>query len=331
MTNYTASSPVKTACGRTALAARIVDKYFSTDRDDRFRQVLQDFIDDMSVAVASQHPEGRMLALVGGSGAGKTLTMEKAIKHVNGLDDSNFLRLTTPSPCTLKQLGRVVLERLGYPLQRELADHRIWEMIRYHLKEHGVRFIWLDEAHHILGRGSDSELTKLRDVLKSTMQQREWAVSLILSGLPVLSAFISGDRQVERRSQTFRFQPLAFPDDVDLVREIAYEIVANHAGMAIHDEIGTDEFIHRLIVASEWGLGSAITLVRRAVLFAHSQAGADAVVGVEHFAEIYAEERDCSADSNIFFAADWQEIVPSNSRLDAALPARPKRKRGKTA
>ncbi|KPF82716.1 hypothetical protein IP70_19830 [alpha proteobacterium AAP38] len=330
MTSTPSTLPsVSLFANRAALSSQISDKYIKTDRDDRFRQDLQDFVDETHAAAAGQHPEGRMLAVIGTSGAGKTWTIEKAVPRITGLDSGNFLRLTAPSPCTLKQLGRTILESLGYPLIRDLPDHIIWEKVRRHVKERGVRFIWLDEAHHTMGRGSDFELTRLRDTFKSIMQQRDWPLSLILSGLPVLSSFICGDRQVERRSQTFRFAPLAFPHDAVLVQDIIHGIVVNHASMVAGSEIQTDEFAHRLIVASERGLGSAIVLVRRAILAAYSRAGSGAMVGMADFGQAYVDERDCSPEDNIFLVSDWDRIVPSVSRLDAApLQASSRKRRG---
>lgn len=328
MTFTTSTLPsVPLFASRAALSSQISDKYIKTDRDDHFRQDLQDFVDETHAAAAGQHPEGRMLAVIGTSGAGKTWTIEKAIPRITGLDSGNFLRLTAPSPCTLKQLGRTILESLGYPLIRDLPDHIIWEKVRRHVKERGVRFIWLDEAHHTMGRGSDFELTRLRDTFKSIMQQRDWPLSLILSGLPVLSSFICGDRQVERRSQTFRFAPLMFPDDAGLVSDIVHGVVVNHASMAVSDGIQTDEFVHRLIIAAESGLGSAIVLVRRSILAAYSRAGSGAVVGVADFAQAYAEERNCLPGDNIFLVSDWDRIVPSASRLDAVPSQASARKR----
>ncbi|MEA1653028.1 ATP-binding protein [Nitrospirillum sp. BR 11164] len=299
---------------RSQLWGRISEEYIHTRRDDALLAELQGLVDTTLVSIEGGHPEGRMLAVVGQPGAGKTWSIERALARLPGLADSGtLLAVTAPSPSTLKQLGRATLRGLGYPLAKEMPEHILWEKVRQHLALTGTRFIWIDEMHHAMGRGGDSELTRLCDVLKSVMQQRDWPVSLILSGLPTVSAFVGRDRQVERRSRTLRFDPLSFPKHAEMLRTLLTDIIRVHAGVGM-DGLQTDEFLHRLCRAGEGEFGTIIALVRQAIMAAFDRAGPGSSVGIEDFAREFMRQRGCSPEQNIFLAAEWDLIDPRDNR-----------------
>jgi hypothetical protein len=302
---------------RAELLARIEDKYIKTGRDEKLLGELTSLVDANIRSSDRRRPEGRMLVVTGEPGAGKTWAVERALANVPGLLGPLLISLNAPRPCTLKQLGRAILHALGYPLQRDLLEHLTWEKVRLQLKLRQVRFLWLDELHHVVSK-NEEELKKLRDTLKNVMQQPDWPVSIIVSGVPDAAAFLTGDRQVERRSRTLEFERLKFPQNIGLLRKIVRGVVEDHAGMRL-DSLDSDEFLHRLCRATEGAFGSTIALTRLAVLEAFDRGETAGLVRIRDFAKAYAAERGCEASQNIFLAKNWHEIEPSRSRMrDAA-------------
>ena len=315
---------------RFELIQRIDDKYICTQRDRALLKELFTLVDRTQAAIASAHPEGRLLAVIGESGAGKTWTVEQAIKEVPGLVDA-LLYVTTPRPCTLKQLGRSILSAIGYELKRDLPEHIIWEKVREQLERLKIRFVWLDELQHSFEGKNDAELLKISDTIKNLMQRRAWPVSFIVSGLPVVSNFLGRDRQIERRSSTVIFGAVTYPDNVALVRHLVRSVVVDHAGMRQGADIArpttvgpagaertldlaTDEFCNRLCHATGSQFGVIVTMTRKAVLNAFDRQDFDGAVRVHDFAAAYAEETGAVLSQNVFLAANWHEVDPRNSR-----------------
>lgn len=336
---------------------QIPRRYITTARDGRFCEVLQAFVSGTLAMghIAEEDREGSILAVIGTSGVGKSRLMKESIKKVIGLEQGDFssseaatanlcrkldastpnegpnlLAFSAPSPCTGKLLGLEFLERTGYSGMRATAtESQIWQQVRLRLRVAGVRFVWIDEFHHAMGRSGHTDLVKLCDNMKSLLQT-EWPVSLILSGLPAVSSFIGFDRQIERRSRTHPLEQLGFPGDARLVQGFVQEVVVKHAGMVMTKDITMPEFAHRLIVAAEGGLGSVVDMTRSAAFSARIRAGLSAAVEVRDFAKVYAEQRACSPDENIFLVQDWLRVAPSGSRIgDGSQMANRKTRGGK--
>lgn len=315
---------------RFELIQRVDDKYICTQRDRVLLKELFALVDRTQAAITSAHPEGRLLAVIGESGAGKTWTIEQAIKEVPGLMDT-LLCVITPRPCTLKQLGRSILSAVGYELKRDLPEHIIWEKVREQLERLKIRFVWLDELQHSFEGKNDSELLKISDTIKNLMQRRSWPVSFVMSGLPIVSTFLGRDRQIERRSSTIAFGPVTYPANVGLVRHLVRSIIVDHAGMrqgpgiarptVVGDpsaermiDLATDEFCNRLCHATGSQFGVIVTMTRKAVFNAFDRPDFGGAVHIHDFAAAYAEEKSAVLGQNVFLADNWHEIDPRNSR-----------------
>jgi hypothetical protein len=299
---------------RFELSKQLGARHITTLRDRTLGTEVARWVDLTLASLAGRHPEGRILAVIGASGAGKTWAIERVIDSVPGLDAS-ILTVTAPRPCTLKQLGRETLKELGYPLKRELLEHLTWEKVRDQLEANAVRFVWLDEFQHTLDGKNDTQVTAISDTLKNLVQRRNWPISFLLSGLPVVADFLGRDRQIERRSRTIEFRPVTFPASVDMVRDrLLRVIVETDAAMRLGD-LASDEFIHRLCHAAGGAFGVAVDLTRSAVLTAIDRSDFDGAILIEDFAAAYATERGCERSENVFLAPNWHEIRPENSRL----------------
>lgn len=316
-----AASRFDIAAQRQRLGRSLSEVYVPTGRDRALAQEFGWLVDHVAMVKAGDHSAGGIVAVVGDPGAGKTRAVSHALDRIPDLRGDGTVRVLAPSPCTSKELGRSILRGLGYELkQQRLTEPEVWHMVRCQLQGCGISFVWVDEAHHAMGRCNHANLMVLRDTLKSLVQQRDWPIGLIVSGLPVVSDLLGGDRQIERRSRTLSFERMTFPAQAPLIREILERLVVGQARMRLHEEVNTEEFLHRLCHAVEGCFGSLVDTCRTAALLAFQRNGGriggdDIVVDLRDFAMAYAGERGCADDQNIFLVKGWQEIDPANSRL----------------
>ncbi len=143
---------------RLAIMRQVRAKYFSTPRDALLSNHIKFLIersitleDDDDAEMADSSLEARGVVLTGASGAGKTTALKHLLrKHPAfpgyGNPGCPLVTIKVPAPCTLLQLGRVVLKKTGYPLVADKRQHIIWEMVRDRLKLAGIRFLHFDQV-----------------------------------------------------------------------------------------------------------------------------------------------------------------------------------------
>ena len=120
-----------------SVMAAVLSAYVGTPRDKVLDAELDNLIDAFLLAQdAAQGDatrrvgrlrEGRVLTVIGGSGTGKSRTLDRHFlkrEEFAGYGDRNadsiLVSVTAPSPCTLRLLGMSVLAALGYETAREL-------------------------------------------------------------------------------------------------------------------------------------------------------------------------------------------------------------------
>lgn len=267
--------------------------------------------------------EGRILALVGASGAGKTRALERVfarneeIADWQDIDaDSPLVSIKAPSPCTLKQLGFELLKALGYPIRRELKEYVVWELVREHLKLRMVRYVHIDELQHVAKKANVKEAQKVRDTLKGLVQWPQWPVSLILSGTPEIAAFIEDDAQIKRRCLVVHFPSLDVDSDATQFAVRLKQLVERKAELGLDGDAVM--LARKIIYAAERQYGTAIELVQDAALEALRE-GVKAV-DAGHFARIFKIRTGCADDMNVFTAADWRNIEVGNALQSAISP-----------
>jgi AAA domain len=101
--------------------------------------------------------EGKGLVLIGPTGVGKTKSMRHFFDNhaaFAGYRDpasaSPLLWISAPSPCNIVQLGRRILVKSGYPLERELPAHRLFELVGQRLNAMGKIFLFIEEFQHVV-------------------------------------------------------------------------------------------------------------------------------------------------------------------------------------
>lgn len=323
------------------IAENLFKTYLGSERDKTLAEAVAR-LTESSARTASANgearvgrlTEGRILALVGASGAGKTRALERIFARTEELSgwqdidaDSPLVSIKAPSPCTLKQLGLEFLKALGYPIRRELKEYVVWELVREHLELRKVRYVHIDELQHVTKKANVKEAQKVRDTLKGLVQWPQWPVSLILSGTPEIATFIEDDTQIKRRCLVVYFPSLDIETDSTQFAIRLQQLVERKAELALGGDAVT--LAGKIIHAAERQYGTAIELVQDAALEALRD-GSD-VVDAGHFARIFKIRTGCTDDMNVFTAADWQNIEVGNALQSAiwstpvkASPKKPK-------
>lgn len=304
---------------RAERLARLHSKHVTTPRDAALETEIEMLIQNAASAHGSVRRDGSALVVIGDSGAGKTTLLKRIIANRAefqpyqdryGISTSPLISVVAPSPCTLKQLGREVLRAQGYPLSREIKEHMVWELVRQQIRIRKVMFIHIDEMQHAVNTLNDIERQKLSDTIKNVMQQPDWPVCFILSGIPTLARLVSSDVQLMRRSRIFEFSNLVFTKDAVSVRKMIEHMVTKHAEMQLASAL-PDEFIHRLLHAAYGRFGVVIQLVRGAIEQAMFDEAAGGQVKARHFAAAYSRFSGCTEDENVFLRTDWHKLQPS--------------------
>lgn len=305
--------------------------YFGTERDKLLDEETSILIDAFLEADAAEDHrrvgrlrEGRALAVTGESGAGKSRALERLfLKREEFTDygrkesDCPLVSVTAPSPCTLRLLGESILKAIGYPVERRLDENVAWDLVRKNLALRRVRFLHLDELQHVFQSRNTLEIGKVQDTLKGLMQDKEWPVWLILSGLPSIATFLAKDPQVWRRTRHVVFSNLQLPDDGAMVRRLI-TFYAKEKGDRSVEIVKDGELIARLLHAAMGRFGVVIELIQDAV--AQALRLADSELKIEHFAAAYAARTGCIRDENVFLAATNWELIDTSGLQGASDP-----------
>lgn len=256
---------------------------------------------------------GRPLLLTGKAGAGKSRAIEHAFKtrpEFVGYPDLNagspVLSVVASSPFTLGALGNELLRGLGYKTNRNIKQSEAWPMVSELIKEKGIRIIHIDEAQHGDETADPRIIREVENTLKRLMQDKEWPVWLILSGLPELGRFCQSDPSMRRRLRVVHFGDLTFPKHMDAVKVVIDKLTSLCPGI-LNEGLLMPEFTHRLMHAAMYQFGILVEYVQDAILEC-IDAG-DEQLDIVHFADVYSLRSGEHSDSlNPFISRDFLAI-----------------------
>lgn len=308
---------------RTALLSELRSTYLMTHRDDELREQFELLLDESIAVVGGKRVPGRSLTVVGGSGAGKSMSIRTLLTEKKELAPFEteigilmpIISMNAPAPYSLKRLGQDLLRRMGVEPKRHLASQDVWSMVRHQLKLHQTHILHIDELQHVLPKTDGTGTNNVRDTLKDCMNgdDTDWPVSLLLSGLPSILDFVDEEKtwQQERRHKTMHFPTLTFPEDAGVVEHIIDRIACNAAGLKAKG-LGKHEFLHQLAYAGRYEFGRVVDLVIYACVNAVD--GRQKHLGIEHFSKAYSDQYACDPELNIFEATKWHEIEPGTPK-----------------
>ncbi|MBB4001188.1 ATP-binding protein [Aurantimonas endophytica] len=310
------------ALRRAKRMASINSRYLATKRDKEINSEVDLLVGNASVSVDGYQIERRGLALIGDTGAGKSRLIARLIAErkefqprTTGMTVTKpLVAIKAPRPSDLLEIAYVLLEQLEYPLERELKAPAAWRMVRRQLKVRQVRFIHIDEAQHMLNMGDPDAMEELADALKMVMEQADWPVSFILTGMPELADFMTIYGQISRRTHKVHLENLSLPRDNELVAWIVKTIVESHAEMTFGFTV-TDTYLGRLCHGANRQFGALTQIVRGAV----EQALVDNIEATQvdhgHFVRSYELFSGCKPEQNVMSSRTWHEIHPLNALL----------------
>lgn len=311
---------------RTDLLSKLKRVYIENDNDDALRAAFEQLMGASTAEHYGERVDGRSLMVVGETGVGKTEALKRLFRNREDLkaydtDVGTMLPLVSfeaPSPCTLGQFGRQFLNALQVPLTRQLHRHLVWEKVRRQLRNRRTLLVHVGEMQHVFESVDAEEIVTLTNTLKNTMQQEDWPVRFIFSGLPSLLDYKGEDAQIWWRCRVIRFQKLAFPDDVDAARYIVHEIAHEKGGLDISALQG-DEFYARFIHAVRGAFGRLAELTVDTavdVLCSKNDEAGTKKLTVADFAQTYRALAGCDDSENVFLADRWEYIDPFQKRSD---------------
>ncbi|WP_368518067.1 TniB family NTP-binding protein [Rhizobium sp.] len=264
----------------------------------------------------------RAVFVLGESGAGKTnmvvhhLMRRPEFQPYRDKDDRlvrPLLAIEAPaSHCSTKSLAMALLEQLGIPTRQRLSEYKLYNVLYRQLKAQGVRYILIDEMHHVGHGAKSATIAKVQDVLKSLLQIDDHPIHMILVGTPPLATFLEGDQQLANRSRVMRLPNLNPKKDRPFVDRVIAEFV-NTAGCTIGWK-EADNVELRLVHAAKHCLGTLTEILTEACLFAKDNGRAEVTAG--DLARVYLMRSGCLKRDNIFTAQNWKLIDPSSAVSD---------------
>ncbi len=288
--------------------------YIGTDRDDEFATALDACLDGLAIlGKDGSRFEGRGIAVLADSGAGKTTTIGRALKRHPLFSEAGVnapgcraVSVKCLGSCTLRVLGEMLLEASGYVgLKEGLRENVVWQMLRARLKTLGVVCVHVDEVNNLLENSNADDHQRIVNNCKALINNPEWPVVLVISGTPMIGEAFRRDTQLRRRIDWMRLPHLQSPDDNDTLAAYVAAL-CRIADVAHPAEFGA-AIAPRLVHASDRQLGTAAEIAVTAVERAIDGGGP---LKIEDFATAFARRTGCDATQNPFVAALWWETDP---------------------
>lgn len=327
------------ALHRSRLLGKLKSMHVTTDKEDELRDHLEMIAAHLTSGV---HDEGYAIAVSGKSGAGKSTLVRETLASMEVFEPFEdeygntmqiYLRVRTPSACSMKTLGRQILIAAGYPLSdKQMPESEIWNLVSSTLRRKNCHILVFDEFQHVLKATQNKGVTHITDTIKSLMQEDSWPLFLILVGVPEMLEFVErdGDRQASRRTRVLHLKDMEDADES--VQEIVetLSLFTRSCDLRVAFPVQRN-FIRRLMHGGLWRHGMIIQLIKMSIECALLDRDADGMIAMKHFIKGYQNLANCDDDSNVFIAKDWQDIEREVTEEGKLTPTYEKRKRGAAA
>ncbi|MFC3059731.1 TniB family NTP-binding protein [Paenirhodobacter populi] len=258
--------------------------------------------------------EARGIAIIGDSGSGKTMAVRRLLATYPdlqtvrpGIQRADAVSLSLPSPASVKFVGLACLNVLGYPLRRDRTTAIIWALVHSNLRLRQTLVLHFDEAQDFYINQNAREMQSMINTLKALMQNPDWPVSIVLSGMPQLRNLINMDPQLARRFTPVQFTKFDPALDITPIVKMVTGY-AEAAGLEVGPNLKDKSFVRRLIYAGDGEFGLTVELLRFAVESA-LRTGRSAI-DLSCFVQGFALRSGCAPDFNPFLREDSTTINP---------------------
>ena len=286
------------------------------------RTVATRHYDPAGEETSDRRRETRALVVVGEAGTGKTESLDNLFRNHGSLEGYGIagsrcplLTMSVPAPCTLKTLGIRLLRALGYPLERDLREHLVWNLVFKHLPLSGALILHLDEMHNLTDGANVVEIKVIQKTLKALMVSREWPVGLVISGLPSLIPDLRAVEEIRRRGRFIRVPLLDITTELESVADVVTRL-AKIAGLGLEEDFAK-VIAPRLAHAGLERFGIVAELIHEAIEVALAD---EVPLDMEAFATAYFDRTGVGDLLNPFVTANWAEVDCSLILLDEAPP-----------
>ncbi|MBX3531704.1 MAG: ATP-binding protein [Rhizobiaceae bacterium] len=313
---------------RIEQAERAASSYITTPRDAELNDRIDGLIrrvltrKDLNAELSRENRlKGRAEIIVGGSGAGKTRAIEKAILRQSSLRPTDgaeptrpLLSINAPENPSPRALYMRLLNATGYPLVSVPSTEVVLQRFKSQALKLGVVIIHVDDAANLIV-GQDSfrrrrAAERMAACFRGLMEDDN-PISLIISGLDPVLDLVRYDEAFGRRAEVLNFYPVRENEIKSLARTIHDR--AKTAGLAFAPE---KEMIERLVHAASGQLGLALEMSWQAMAVATERctsAAAPRNLESVDFAAIYHRRTACGFGLNVFETPDWRRIDTSET------------------
>ncbi|WP_255005376.1 ATP-binding protein [Roseovarius sp. M141] len=125
---------------------------------------------------SGQRPEGRVLAIIGGSGSGKTTASDRLVAPYlqaaqHSIEDASMsvIQFNSPNKATGKDVAIEAIAALGYPASPTRSEGSLRTLLRSHLTQRGTLVVHIDEAQDLVRFQTQNERERVVKLLKSLM------------------------------------------------------------------------------------------------------------------------------------------------------------------
>jgi hypothetical protein len=225
---------------------RVGKVYVSSKRDTLLADSFEKFITWVTTDQRNEFTgKGEAFYITGESGAGKTDIVRNLLKTHKVLQPIETpigniepaISISLPGPATLKVLALKILAKSGYGMNPKKQEALLWYELPAALQSAGIMFVHIDEFQHLFHPGCDFE--GLVKYIKGLMNDDDWPVSFIISGMPSVRNIIINDPQAERRNNSFTLDTFHRSRHQELVQHII-RTLAEAAPMEVDDLLSSD-------------------------------------------------------------------------------------------
>ena len=307
------------AYGKRVLALRLVHTPTKpyADARNQFSQMVE------KINVGG---EGTLLAIYGSSQSGKSHILRRLRRHKllqprkteEGLVRP-LIMLEAPSPCTLKALGVVILEKLKFPEGRgksmeELSlefksteRHLVWNQVTALLEAQGVCILVLDEIYNVFVGQAMNDREQTAMTIKALLVNERWPLQVVLSGKTNNTRkFIDDHSELEQRVKRVEVKPIPRKKMDDM--KLFLESIEGQLDLSGASNLGAGDMPERFWLASRGHRGRVARLIFEAAELAYG--AHQNAIDRKLLGKVLRIRTDVSSERNPFYVANPANAVP---------------------